>query len=115
MDMAGLPPEFKTVNLVQGPADHNVKVAIGQGLLTAEKIKALNKEGNMLEIFKTIIRTPIKIWCPEMIYDGRKWMGIGFFNRKSTYEECFNECKKVMHDIKYCPCSRLFPNKKKGE
>ncbi|MCX5850005.1 MAG: hypothetical protein NTW65_11235 [Deltaproteobacteria bacterium] len=119
IDMTNLPPEFRTVNLVQGTMNHKVKVAIGQGLLTAEKIKALNEDGNKSEIYKTIVRTPFKGsgqgGCPEMVYDGRKWMGIGFFNRKANYEECLVVCKETMHDIKYCPCSRLFPNNKKGE
>ena len=121
IDMADLPSEFKTVNLVVSAMNYRHKKEIGlvRRLLTAEKIKKLNKEGNKSEIYKTIVRTPHegggKEGCGEMFYDGRGWMGIDFFSTKASYEECLVVCKKTMHDIKYCPCSRLFPNNKKGE
>lgn len=121
IEFADLPSEFKTVNLIQSTMSYKHKKEIGfwHRLLTADKIKALNKEGNKLEIYKTIVRTPYKgggqDGCPEMIYNGSGWMGIDYFNTKATYEECLNECKKILVHPEYCPCGKLFPNNKKGE
>jgi hypothetical protein len=115
--LAELPSQFKTVNLVISTRRHK-KVLTGLRPITAERVKTLN-EDLVQGIYKTIVRTPHeregRSGCPRMFYDGRGWMGIGFFNTKSSYEECLNECKKILTHPEYCPCSKLFQNNKKGK
>lgn len=123
IEFANLPPEFETVNLVINTISHKHKKEIGfwHRLITAEKVKALNKEGNKLEIFKTIVRTPYKQvgndGCPEMVYIGNGWSGLGKFKNQESYEACFDVCKKIILDMhmQYCPCKSLFSNNVKGE
>lgn len=117
--LSDLPPEFKNVNLVICTTCYDEEIAIGQGLITAEKVKELNSSLTQ-EIYKTIVRTPFKSGgqadCSEMIYDGRGgWMGIDYFNTKTSFKECLDECKKILFDLQYCPCDRLFKKNVKGD
>lgn len=115
-----LPLEFKNVNLIIDTAEiTDENILVRPRLFTAEKVKELNK-GLTQEIYKTIVRTPFKQvgdgGCEEMIYDGRGWMGIGYFKNQISYEACLNRCKELIFDIeKYCPCSKLFNKNAKGE
>lgn len=115
--LSDLPSVFKNVNLVLDTLTYE-KTLAGQSLITAEKVKALNSNLTQ-EIYKTIVRTPFKgggkSGCEELIYNGRGWTGLYYFKKESSYEACLDECKKLMHDIKYCPCSKLFLNNLKGE
>jgi uncharacterized protein (UPF0333 family) len=113
ISLAEFPPEINKVNVIVGRPPAKLK----KSFYTVEQVKEQNRDIHD-EVYKTILRTPLKpgsygIDCPEWVFDGRKWMDIGFFNTKASYEECFNECKEVMFDIKYCPCNRLFKAKTK--
>ena len=115
IDMADLPPEFKNINLVISTLTHE-KILNGQGSITSETVKGLNSNLKQ-EIYKTIVRTPFKQegdgGCPEMIYDGHGgWTGINAFKREASYEGCLKACKFHSINPEYCPCARLFNNKK---
>ncbi len=120
IQLSELPPEFKYVNLVINTTEiTDENILVRPSLFSAEKVKELNK-GLTQEIYKTIVRKPFKQvgdgGCEEMIYDGRGWMGIGYFKSQISYEACLNRCKELIFDIeKYCPCSRLFNKNEKGE
>ena len=113
IELAALPVEFKKINLVINTEAHEKKL-VGQGLVSAEMVKELNSSLTQDEC-KTIVRTPMKgVGCGELVTDGKGgWMDIGGFKKRPSYEACFNECKKVLFDIKYCPCDRLFKTKTK--
>lgn len=110
-----LPSELTNVNLIIDTINDE-KYLASQSFMNAEKVKELNKSLTQ-EIYKTIVRTPFKQegdgGCPEMIYCGHgRWFGLDFFNTKNSYEGCVNECKKILFDMQFCPCDRLFKEKK---
>lgn len=116
IELAELPVEFKNINLVLNTVKHDEKL-VSQGLATAEMVQKMNSSLTQEE-FKTIIRTPIKIWCEEMIMDGPgRWLSIDIdgFKKQPSYEACFSECKKILFNMKNCPCDRLFKIDSKGE
>ena len=118
IDMADLPPEIKTINIVLSTLTHEKDFA-EMGFITAEKVNDLNSNLRE-EIYKTIVRTPFNeegriSGCPEMIYDGHGgWTGINAFKREASYEDCLKACNNHRINPEYCPCTRLF-NNNKGE
>lgn len=113
IELTKLPAEFKNINVVI-ETKGEVKKLLNQGLVSAEMVKKLNDELTQPE-FKTIVRTPMEgVGCMELIRNGNGgWMDIGGFKNKPSYEACFDECKKLLFDLKYCPCDRLFKTKTK--
>jgi len=105
------PEEISKVNVIVGKPPEELK----KSFYTVEQVNEQNHDIHRSEL-KTIIRTPLKEndLCSELVFDGKGgWMGIDFFNTKASYEECFDVCKRVLFDIKYCPCNRLFQTKTK--
>jgi hypothetical protein len=112
--LSELPLEFNNVNLVINSSAHEEEL-VTLGLASAEKVKELNCSLTQEE-YKTIIRTPIKIWCEEMIYDGHgKWLGIDWFTSQPSYKACLTVCNRQRFSAEYCPCKKIFNNKIKGE
>ena len=116
ISLSELPSEFTNINLVINTTGYDEEKAAGKGLITVEQIKELNK-GLTQGIYKTIVRTPFKEegdgGCPEMIYDGHGgWTGINAFKRETSYEGCLKACKFHSINPEYCPCKRLFVDKK---
>jgi hypothetical protein len=120
IELSELPSEFININLVIDTTGYDEENAAGKGLITTKEIKELNKSLTQ-KIHKTIVRTPFKQEdeddgrCPEMIYDGHGgWTGINAFKREASYEDCLKACRNHRINPEYCPCARLF-NNKKGE
>ncbi|MBN1364871.1 MAG: hypothetical protein JW976_08715 [Syntrophaceae bacterium] len=112
IEMTELPMEFKNINLVINSNSHE-KELVSQHLVTTEMIEQFNSSLTQEEC-KTIVRTPIKIWCAEEIYDGHgSWYGIDWFTSKPSHEACINFCKRKEITSQYCPCDRLFKSKTK--
>lgn len=112
--VAELPLEFKDINLVVDTLD-GVKL-VNQGLVSAEKIKELNRDLTQEE-YKTIVRTTMKeVGCQVLIY-GEKgvWFGEDNFKSWSSYEECVKFCNFRGMSAESCPCNRFFNNKTKGK
>jgi hypothetical protein len=108
--------DWKRISLEEFPMEINkVNVIVGKPpakllkpFYTVEQVNLENHDIHTEE-YKTILRTPIKIWCAEMITNGRGgWMDSSGFKKLPSYEACLNECKKVLFDMKYCPCDKLF-------
>lgn len=112
--IAELPAVFKDINLIIETQGYNEEKSMSHGLVTAETIKKLNSSLTQAE-FKTIVRTPMEgVGCEEMIRNGQGgWLGIDYFSTKASYEECLDVCKRVLFDVQYCPCDRLFKPKAK--
>ena len=107
IDIAELPVEFKNINLVINTLYHDTKL-VSQGLASADMVKKLNSSLTQEE-YKTIIHTPINIWCEEEVTDGEgNWYGIDWFTSQSTYGACLAVCNQKKISSKYCPCSRFF-------
>ena len=113
IELSELPVEFKNINVVIETKGEE-KELLRQGLVSAEKVKELNSSLKQPE-FKTILRTPIKIWCEEMIRVKDGWYGIDWFSNQPSSEECLNFCKQKNVDAQNCPCDRLFKSKTKGK
>ena len=113
IEMTELPTEFRNINLVINTEAHEKKL-VNQGLISVEMVKQLNSSLTQAEC-KSIVRTPLKgVRCMELIRNGNAgWMDIGGFKNKPSYKACFDECKKLLFDLKYCPCDRLFKTKTK--
>jgi hypothetical protein len=108
IDIAELPTEFQNINLIIETKGYNEEKSMNQGFVSAEMVKELNSSLTQPE-FKTILRTPIKIWCEELATDGKgKWVEMGLFKSQHSYEACLDECKRVIFDAENCPCDRLF-------
>jgi hypothetical protein len=111
--LSDLPTEFKEINLViNSYADE--KELLDKGLVSAEMIKELNSSLKQPE-YKSIIRTQLeqKDNCGEYIYDGHGgWIGIGFFKKWHSYEDCLKQCSQSNVNPEYCPCGRLFKGEK---
>ena len=111
--IAELPAEFKNINLVINSESHEEK-HVSQGLASAELVKELNSSLTQVE-FKNILRTPIKIGCDELVYDGKYWRGIGWYKDQPSYEACLKVCNQGGISAEYCPCKKLFNIDSKGE
>jgi flagellin-like protein len=109
IDLAELPVEFKNINLVIETKGEEKNI-VSLGLVSAETIKKINSDSTQEE-YKTIVRTPIKIWCEEMIYDGTYWHGISGLRKQPSYEACLELCPKIGISAKNCPCKEIFKNK----
>ncbi|MEE9912229.1 MAG: hypothetical protein K4571_10965 [Deltaproteobacteria bacterium] len=109
-----LPPEFENVNLVMSIDAE--EILAGPSLIPAEMVKKSNDRFHR-PLFRAIVRAPMEfVGCEELVYDGRGgWCGIDYFSTKSSYEACVTECKKVLFDMQYCPCDRLFEDNNKVE
>jgi len=108
------PVEFKTTNVTIETKGYEEKL-VGQGLVSAEKVRGLNNSLSQPE-YKTILREPLdpkKIVCTEMIRVNDGWVGIEWFTSKPTYDICLNTCKIKELTPEQCPCERLFKNKNK--
>lgn len=119
IQLSELPLEFTNVNLVIDTTGYDEEIAIGQGTVSAEKVKKLNSSLTQ-EIYKTIVRTPFKKEgpesCPVMIYAKNKgWFSEGFFTIQHSYEECLKLCSFYKMDAETCPCKRLYGNNAEGE
>lgn len=111
-----LPLEVKSVNLMLNTTGHTEISTALRGLVTTQNIIKLRRPPHAM--YKSIVRTPMEgVGCEELVYKGRNrgWCGIDFFNTKPSYEACMSECKKVLFDMQYCPCDRLFKDNNKGE
>jgi hypothetical protein len=97
------PAEISKVNVIVGrpPAE------LQKSFYTVEQVKEENRNISSAE-YKTVIRTPIKIWCEELIYDGKMWRGFSGLDKLPTYEACVDVCDKSGIKAEYCPCERLF-------
>jgi hypothetical protein len=107
IELAELPIEFKNINLVITTIADEQKLK-SQSVVSAKLVKEINGELTQEE-YKTIIRTPIKIWCEEEVTDGKgNWYGIDWFTSQSTYGACLAVCNQKKISSEYCPCSRFF-------
>ena len=86
-------------------------------VISAERIRKSNDRFRE-PLYRSIVRTPMEgVGCMELVYKGRGgWKEITVFKMQPSYETCMNQCKKVLFDMQYCPCDRLFKdNNTKGE
>ena len=109
-----LPPEFKNVNLVMSVEKREIQA--GPSLISAEMVKKSNDRFHR-PLFRSIVRTPMEgVGCMELVPTGRGgWQETTIFKMQPSYEACMNQCKKVLFDMQYCPCDRLFKDNNKGE
>jgi hypothetical protein len=113
IELAKLPVEFKNINLVITTGGDEEEL-VSQSLASSEMVKELNSELKQEE-YKTIIRTPIKIGCEEMVHcTNGKWYGIDWFSDQPSYQACLNFCKSERIAAENCPCSRYYKNNTKG-
>jgi hypothetical protein len=104
-----LPAEFTTLNLTIETKGYEKKI-VGQGLVSAEKVRNLNNSLRQPE-YKTILREPKKPedLCPEEIQtQSGGWRGIGWFSRQPDYKACMKVCDHERVSPEHCPCDRLF-------
>lgn len=112
MNLAELPMEFKNINITIDTVNDEEEL-VKQAFVSAEMVQKLNESLKQPE-YKAIIRTPIKIWCEEEIYDGHgSWYGVDWFTSKPSYEACIKFCEREKITAQYCPCDRLFKSKTK--
>jgi hypothetical protein len=110
-----LPLEFVNVNLIINSTGHEEQNAARQGVVYAEDIKELNKSLVQKE-YKSIARTPlVGVGCEGMIYDGSGWRGVDYSKMKVSYKRCIELCKKMLSNMKYCPCDKYFSKDSLGE
>ncbi len=89
------PIEFKTLNVAIYLGGQEVKAMVSLGLVSAEKIKAMNSELKQPE-YKTILREPvakerINQMCEAMVYYKCGWFGTnpdGTFNKEFADRMC---------------------------
>lgn len=113
IELSEMPAAFKDINLVINVLKHEEKL-VSQGIASEEMVKKLNSSLTQEE-YKTILRTPIKIWCEEMILDGTYWHGISGLRKQPSYEACVDLCPKIGISAANCPCTKLFKINSKGE
>lgn len=112
IEIVKLPQEFKNINLVITTGGDEATL-VSQGSVSAEMVKKLNSELTQPK-YKTILRTPIKIGCGEMVYGGNGWYSVGWFSRQPSYEACLNYCKSQGISSENCPCSKYHKNNTGG-
>lgn len=109
-----LPAEIKMPNLIVGSPDNNVE-KLGKSLISAEDVQKINSTLTQPE-YQTILREPYQYaagGCPEMVFDGKSmWIGVGWFTGQPSKEACFKYCAREKIGAEYCPCNKLFEEKK---
>jgi hypothetical protein len=109
------PVEFKTTNVTIETKGYEEKL-VGQGLVSAEKVRNLNNSLSQPE-YQTILRESIPGGgygrCPKTDYYGKAgWLGIDWFTDQPTYEACLKFCELKRIRPQDCPCETLFMGKK---
>nr|WP_320012000.1 hypothetical protein [uncultured Desulfobulbus sp.] len=78
---------------------------------SAEAVKGI-VSGYHKQEHKKILRKAIPNYgeyCGEMIRDGKNgWIGIGWFRKQTSYEDCQKMCERNTMEKEYCPCDELF-------
>jgi len=112
IQLAELPGEFTTPNLIFSSPDHEAKKA-GTSVVSAETIRALY-DGYRQPEYKTILREAYPTaagGCSEMIQTNEGWEGLGFFRHQPSYEACLKYCDRKGVNQQNCPCETLFKGK----
>jgi hypothetical protein len=109
-----LPSEFENVNLMM--SINKKEIPRWLGVISAETIRKSNDRFRE-PLYRSIVRTPMEfVGCMELVPTGRGgWQETTIFKMQPSYEACMNQCKKVLFDMQYCPCDRLFKDNNKGE
>jgi hypothetical protein len=114
VDLAELPQELKTPNLVFSSPDEQPK-RLGTSGISAEAIKNLYAGYDKRE-FRSILREPIVYArgerCWEAVSDGKGgWLGADWFRRAPNKTACVRVCEQNHMDAKACPCVNYFDGK----
>jgi len=117
IQMSELPVEFKTLNVAIYLGSQDVEAMDKKGLVSAEEIKRRNSELTQYPQYRTILREAYAgaggLRCGEMVSNGKgKWLGIGWFKDRPTYEACQAYCQRENFNTQHCPCSTLFKGAK---
>lgn len=111
-----LPSELTSINLMLNTTGSTEINTARRGLVTDENIIKSRRPPHAM--YKSIVRTPMEgVGCMELVPTGRGgWQETTIFKMQPSYAACMNQCKKVLFDMQYCPCDRLFKdNNNKGE
>jgi predicted small secreted protein len=104
-----LPPQISSPNLIQSEPDATAE-RIRKTPIPAETIQRIISNYRQPE-YRTILREALAKGpdCGEMAGNGKgKWVGMGWFRDKPTYEACVSYCQREDFDAQHCPCSTIF-------
>lgn len=115
INMAELPSEFKTINLIVNNSriEEIKKSSQATGYVPAEYVKVMNGRLPQPE-YRSILREAMNYdpSCIPMVTNGKGlWRAQAWFSRKPSLEACLAGCKSESFDAETCPCNQIFEGK----
>lgn len=115
IDIAALPPEFTTINLIVNNSRIREIQENSQatGYVPAAYVTVMNGRLSQPE-YRSILREPMNYdqSCIPMVTNGKGlWRAQAWFSRKPSLEACLAGCKSEGFGAETCPCNQIFEGK----
>lgn len=115
IEIATLPPEFTTINLIVNNSRIEEILENGKatGYVPAAYVKVMNGRLPQPE-YRSILREPVNYEssCILMVTNNKGlWLSKGWFTKKPNLDACLASCKSESFDDSTCPCNQIFEGK----